>query len=238
MRTAYECAPKQYRAQFITALSRAAWIEEASGELSRENWRDVFKTFPEIQTWRLFEAQLRERTWDDGAKPLQQRVSRRRSPSRDRSRSPRRASNGDASALKWVFVPGADILLTIGEGMVGISYEGAYIIDPRKKRAGGVWVGVQLPPGVLLDPEVKALVDEFEIDDVRAVTTLIQHCSQRPNTKLKDLEELRKSLFGSRNPTGVLISKLKEMMTRTTSGGKGKKGKGKAAALMAEMGHY
>merc|ERR1719230_1063016 len=63
MRTAFECAPKQYRAQFICALSRAAWIEEASGELMRENWAIVFKTFPEIPMWRLLESRLRERTW-------------------------------------------------------------------------------------------------------------------------------------------------------------------------------
>ena len=29
-----------------------------------------------------------------------------------------------ATARKWAFVPAADILLSVGEGMVGISFEG------------------------------------------------------------------------------------------------------------------
>merc|ERR1719436_1197833 len=51
MRTAYECAPKQYRAQFICALSRLAWTEGVLGENVRDEWMLIARNFPEIKLW-------------------------------------------------------------------------------------------------------------------------------------------------------------------------------------------
>jgi len=459
MRHSYECVPKHYRAQFICALSRAAWFEEEPGEIFRPQWRDVLALFPEIQKWRLLEMQIRERTWADKTNKRRSRRSSSSSSGSSRSRSRRRSrerekpsaeslsavaalaaviaaepihtmprsmgakaaasasaaaatvvvppsdspeaasvggpgdqstfaapasaeaaraeplgsacaataapsqksgwgdaeesslksrksrwmgedeeenatkkeemakmyaemvadstakakrearanakakgggkrmenelgsrweitswaqnwrhrlmavlphgddcgmhfsarplrllllelweqvtqgASGDAKAAltlfgaeqaaaqtdgvaaRWAFVPAADLLLTVGEGIVGVTFEGAYILDPRKQRAGGVWANVNLLPGTKVDPDVKRFVDDFGLEDPQVVGSLVRHVSFRPATKRRDLDDLRDALRGVRDPAGVLSKKLREMAEQVgavTTGGKGR----------------
>jgi len=234
MRTAYDMAPKQYRAQFICALSRAAWIEESSGELLRENWAMIFKTFPEIPTWRLLETRIRERTWAEDLVPGDENASkdqflndlkhavsdvRKLSANGDDMQSGKlrvatamkaamaagipqdeivAASNlADPSAIasKWAFIPAADILLSVGDGMVGTTFEGTYVHHKQKKSIHGVWAAVTPPPGVVhIDFEVRSLVQEFEINDPGAIEKLLTHCLNRPNAKSGEIGEIRAAL--------------------------------------------
>ncbi|CAE8582139.1 unnamed protein product [Polarella glacialis] len=282
MRTSYDCAPKHYRAQFICALSRAAWLEEAAGELIREQWAEVFRMFSEIQIWRLLEKQLRERTWAKVAtdattsvasesvkssdrrsrsrrrsrsssssssrrqsrkkgrsRSRSRRRSRSRSRRRSRSRSKRRSRSRSRTrggppsqtskepaasvtrvdlavvASKWAFVPAADILLTLGEGMVGVTFEGAFVYDRRKKSINGVWACVTPPPGVVhIDFEVRAFVQEFQIDDPLAIEKLLAHSLHRPNTKSNDIDEMRRAMRGAQDPMGTLNQKLDEIIAK------------------------
>jgi len=235
MRIAYECAPKQHRTQFICALSRTAWVEEATGELMREQWAMVFKMFPEIPTWRLLEARLRERTWardtdepsssDDLLNNLKCAVRSVRKLSSNGQAAAEEmqtaqqhvktamkaamaagigqddivnASNPpDINALgaKWAFVPTADVLLSVGDGMVGITYEGAYVHHKLKKSVNGVWSSVTPPPGVVhIDFEVRQIVYEFDLNDPGAIEKLLVHSLNRPNSKTAEIGEIRAAL--------------------------------------------
>jgi len=152
-----------------------------------------------------------------------------------------------AVASKWAFVPAADILMTVGEGMVGVTFEGAYVMDTRKRSVNGVWASVTLPIGLkFVDMDIQALVKEFQINDGQAVQALVTHCHQRPNTKFDDMQELKRALNSARDPSVELAKKLEEFEKRVTNlankgkgvnyhkggkgGGKGGKAKGK--------GHY
>lgn len=118
----------------------------------------------------------------------------------------------------WAFVPAADILLTVGEGIVGITYEGAYVLDPRKRRAGGIWASLSLTPGTAIDSEVRRLVDDFDINDPTVVGSLIAHASSRPSTKSRDIEEIRSELRGASNPTGALATALQRVKQKSAGG--------------------
>lgn len=294
MRTAYDCAPKQYRAQFACALSRVAWLEEATGELMRDEWALVFGVFPEIPRWRLLESQLREKTWagtEDDPTALGKEAGRSRSRSRSRrrksrsrkSRSQRRKSRSRrrksrsrsgrrsrsrkssrsrsrrrrrspskkrpkeepaaappkadpavvaASSARWAFLPAADILLAVGEGMIGATFEGLYVYDRRKKSIHGVWASVTPPPGVVhIDFEVRMLVQECQIDDPTAIEKLLAHCLNRPNTKSDDISNIKRLCKQGGDPNDIVNRQMEELIERTNqmmmAKGKGKGAKGK-----------
>merc|ERR1712072_95484 len=75
---------------------------------------------------------------------------------------------------KWAFVPAADILLTVGEGIVGITLEGAFVIDSRKRKGDDIWASLNLPFSNV-DPDVKRLVEDFGIDDPQGVRSLVMY---------------------------------------------------------------
>lgn len=74
LRTAYDCAPKRYRAQFLCALNRATLSEaRRHNDCVRGNWQEVMMQFPEICLWRDLRDKMRMRVCtvesDAGARP-------------------------------------------------------------------------------------------------------------------------------------------------------------------------
>merc|ERR1740121_45578 len=137
-----------------------------------------------------------------------------------------------ASSTRWAFVPAADILLAVGEGMIGATVEGIYVYDRRKKSIHGVWASVTPPPGVVhIDFEVRMLVQEFQIDDPTAIEKLLAHCLNRPNTKSDDIANIRRLCKQGGDPNDVVNRQMEELIERTNqmmmAKGKGKDGKGK-----------
>lgn len=100
IRTAYDCSPKRYRAQFVCALNRAAMAEaKRQSDCVRGNWHAVMTQFPEIGLWRDLRDKLKTRVWTldpipDEEKQEQQDKERR---SGDRSRSGKRRRGGRRS---------------------------------------------------------------------------------------------------------------------------------------------
>jgi len=64
LRTAYDCAPKRFRAQFLCALNRATMAEaKRQSDCVRGNWQAVMMQFPEMGLWRDLREKLRLRIW-------------------------------------------------------------------------------------------------------------------------------------------------------------------------------
>jgi len=135
----------------------------------------------------------------------------------------------ESTDIRWAFVPAADLLLTVGEGIVGVTFEGAYILDARKMRAGGVWVNLSLASGTRVYSEAKRLVDEFGIDDPQVVAKLLDHLESRRASRRRDVDDFRGALRGAQNPAAAaatLGAKLRELAqpkggAPVDSGGKG-----------------
>eukprot|EP00927_Polykrikos_kofoidii_P047604 TRINITY_DN41858_c0_g1_i1.p1 TRINITY_DN41858_c0_g1~~TRINITY_DN41858_c0_g1_i1.p1 ORF type:complete len:651 (+),score=136.23 TRINITY_DN41858_c0_g1_i1:215-2167(+) len=86
LRTAYDCAPKRFRAQFICLLNRAVLAEaRRNQDCVRGNWQAIMMQFPEINLWRALREKLRLRVWtpdpvpDGQAAVEEDRDSKRRS---------------------------------------------------------------------------------------------------------------------------------------------------------------
>jgi len=213
VRSAYDCAPKRYRAHFLCALARLAHMEGArSAGCVRQSWSDVWNTFPELSMWQELRetirrkclvhgrqhsdaAAVRERSrspagsgggrggrrsvkdreedgvskwakrwrkiiravlpggeagaaawsdpelrklcaalWRDFADPLAKATDKETETARRALGLFRTESRGvadvtereGAAPAEWAFVPAADLLLLVGEGLVGITVEGVF----------------------------------------------------------------------------------------------------------------
>ena len=74
MRTAYDCAPKRYRAQFLCLINRLLLVESRHfGSHIRQPWEQIMKNFPELQLWRDFREQLLQHLWDNRRDPREVR---------------------------------------------------------------------------------------------------------------------------------------------------------------------
>lgn len=195
LRTAYDCAPKRFRAQFLCALNRATLAEaKRHHDCVRGNWHSVLLQFPEIALWRDLREKIRVRVWAIDAKEAGPRSRKgsmwddeegKKTSSwattwRERIRNilPRGIdaavpstdpevrllsaalwkdlaewAKGDGDAERhlnlftaeativdgvevppvdeWAFVPAADLLLVVGEGIVGISADGLGAADAK-----------------------------------------------------------------------------------------------------------
>eukprot|EP00928_Gymnodinium_smaydae_P001717 TRINITY_DN10616_c0_g5_i1.p2 TRINITY_DN10616_c0_g5~~TRINITY_DN10616_c0_g5_i1.p2 ORF type:complete len:629 (-),score=151.92 TRINITY_DN10616_c0_g5_i1:93-1979(-) len=205
VRTAYDCAPKRFRAQFITALNRCILAEaKRNSECVRGNWQAVMTVFPEIHMWRDFRERLVQKVttpdegdaeengkaandddnkrskWDEKEQTQPDELSKwaknwrekikmvlprgteealavtdpevlrlcvaiwreiaewaRADPSLARCLELFTADTGGRVYIQpgievgegpaeWAFVPATDVLLVLGEGLVGITAEGAF----------------------------------------------------------------------------------------------------------------
>lgn len=92
VRTAYDCAPKRYRAQFLCLLNRAA-IAEAKrfNECVRGSWPMIMQTFPELGLWRELRDIIQRRIWDTTGEP-EPPAPKEETKKKSRSRSKRRRS--------------------------------------------------------------------------------------------------------------------------------------------------
>eukprot|EP00928_Gymnodinium_smaydae_P042788 TRINITY_DN28782_c0_g1_i1.p1 TRINITY_DN28782_c0_g1~~TRINITY_DN28782_c0_g1_i1.p1 ORF type:complete len:524 (-),score=110.57 TRINITY_DN28782_c0_g1_i1:68-1435(-) len=83
VRSAYDCAPKRYRAHFLCLLARAAVAEgERSDGCVRQTWGAIWETYPELQLWQQLRQLIEKKC----------QVHGRQGAGRERSRSPRRGS--------------------------------------------------------------------------------------------------------------------------------------------------
>lgn len=101
MRTAYDCAPKRHRAQFLCLLNRAA-IAEAKrfNDCVRGSWPHIMQTFPELGLWRSLREGIQARVWDSSNEPEPPPPKREKSRRRSRSRRRRDRSgsrNGEGA---------------------------------------------------------------------------------------------------------------------------------------------
>merc|ERR1712151_82196 len=93
-------------------------------------------------------------------------------------------------------------------------------------------MSVKLPIGMpVVDFEVKALVDEFGVEDPSLATDLVGHASLRPNTKSSDLQCMRSAMRDAKknghDPIEVLRSELqRHQATYGGAPGRGYRGKG------------
>lgn len=64
LRTAYDCAPKRYRAQFLCALNRLTMAEaKRNNDCVRGNWHSVMMQYPEMGLWRDLRDKIKLRVW-------------------------------------------------------------------------------------------------------------------------------------------------------------------------------
>lgn len=109
VRTAYDCAPKRYRAQFICLLNRAALAEaKRFHDCVRGSWSSIIQTFPELALWRELRQAIQHRVWDSSAEPdpvpvqvappkqPEPKAKSRSRSKRKRSRSRRRSRDDDS----------------------------------------------------------------------------------------------------------------------------------------------
>ncbi|CAK0902984.1 unnamed protein product [Prorocentrum cordatum] len=88
--TAYDCAPKRYRAQFLCWLNRAAVVEaKRFNDCVRSQWHVIMQSFPELGLWRNMWDMISQRVWDSSNDPPE--VQKAEKP-KSRSRSRRRKS--------------------------------------------------------------------------------------------------------------------------------------------------
>ncbi|CAK9101354.1 unnamed protein product [Durusdinium trenchii] len=102
IRTAYDCAPKCFRAQFLCLLNRAALAEaKRFNDCVRAGWPKIMQTFPEMGLWRELRQAIHARVWDTSGEPVPEiqeenpTEETKRSKSRKRSRSRSRRRNRD-----------------------------------------------------------------------------------------------------------------------------------------------
>ncbi|CAE7223055.1 vwkA [Symbiodinium sp. CCMP2592] len=70
IRSAYDCAPKRYRAQFLVLLARCALFEaEKTGGCVRQAWGKIWESFPEIQLWQQLRQMLVKKCQVHGRQP-------------------------------------------------------------------------------------------------------------------------------------------------------------------------
>merc|ERR1719163_1193415 len=68
VRTAYDCAKKRFRAQFLCALNRVTVVEaKRQSDCIRGNWQEVLMQFPELSLWRELLDKLKTRVWTPDA---------------------------------------------------------------------------------------------------------------------------------------------------------------------------
>lgn len=91
LRTAYDCSPKRYRAQFLCLLNRAVLAEakRCSGCV-RGGWSVVMQTFPELGLWREMREKVQQRVWDVRNEPEEEQPPPPPPKAKSRSRSRRR----------------------------------------------------------------------------------------------------------------------------------------------------
>lgn len=148
VRTAYDCAPKRFRAQFLCLLNRVLLAEATrSSGCVRAVWGSVLETFPELGVWRDFRDRIQQRVWDtsldDAPKPSKwdrKDRSRSRSRSRDSSPDPQRAIAGHPEsgeqAGKWALKWRKALAVVLPSGLDG----GVSPLDPDlKKLAIAMW---------------------------------------------------------------------------------------------------
>ena len=71
LRTAYDCAPKRYRAQFLCLINRLLVVEArqfGDGHI-RAPWQQIMQNFPELALWRDFRDRLQLHIWDCSRDP-------------------------------------------------------------------------------------------------------------------------------------------------------------------------
>ena len=73
VRTAYDCAPKRYRAQFLCLINRLLLVDSRHFGTLRQPWEQIFQNFPELQLWRDFREQLLVHLWDNRRDPREVR---------------------------------------------------------------------------------------------------------------------------------------------------------------------
>lgn len=92
LRTAYDCAPKRYRAQFLCALNRATSAEaKRNNDCIRGNWQNVMMQFPEMSLWRDLLEKVKVRVWTPEA--AAEGLPRKKSMWDDEDASSRKTSN-------------------------------------------------------------------------------------------------------------------------------------------------
>jgi len=205
IRTAYDCAKKRLRAQFLCALNRATLAEaKRHSDCVRGNWQAVMMQFPEIGLWRELYDKLKMKLhsvpaeekkesgasrWDDDQGPpisewgvawrekiravlprgidaavpwtdLEVRqlsvalwkdfAQFARSPEGDAERHvnlftaepPAPGTEGAGGPPdEWAFVPAADMLLVVGENLLGITAEGL-LVDAKPGHERITWAEV------------------------------------------------------------------------------------------------
>ncbi|CAE7334407.1 slc43a2 [Symbiodinium natans] len=158
LRTAYDCAAKRYRAQFLCLLGRAlaAEVRRMGTGMPRDGWNQISRTFPELGLWQEFREQLYQRCWDDPCGPLPGLHGRERSRSRERPRRSR-------WARKWRVAMAA--ILPSGEDMA------APPTDPEaQKLAHVIWQDVSSWVKDGSGAEAKRALGLFRIDHQSAAT--------------------------------------------------------------------
>lgn len=152
MREAFKAAQKRFRAQFLCALSRIAFLEVGQqevrqGRLLRMAWAKVLETFPEVAQVRAILGHIRRRCWEDA-----------RDRSRSRSRSRERKKKGDPA--QTAVPPGCVRFFVKGCGMLnevhlethfakfGMVWEITILYDKKKQNSRGLAFVTLKPEGV------------------------------------------------------------------------------------------
>eukprot|EP00929_Paragymnodinium_shiwhaense_P021973 TRINITY_DN14186_c0_g1_i1.p1 TRINITY_DN14186_c0_g1~~TRINITY_DN14186_c0_g1_i1.p1 ORF type:complete len:584 (+),score=115.04 TRINITY_DN14186_c0_g1_i1:80-1753(+) len=86
VRTAYDCAPKRYRAQFLCLLFRVLLVEaKHNSGCVRASWAKIFETFPELSVWKEFRERIQHRVWDCSGDPPEVKPEPKPEPKKRRS---------------------------------------------------------------------------------------------------------------------------------------------------------
>mmetsp|Transcript_61668 Transcript_61668/g.134844 ORF Transcript_61668/g.134844 Transcript_61668/m.134844 type:complete len:508 (+) Transcript_61668:151-1674(+) len=117
VRTAYDCATKRHRAQFLCLLNRAAIVEaKRFNDCVRGTWPIIIQVFPELGLWRELRDAIHRRVWDTTGEPIEDLpaqdlygniIPEEKKRSRSRSRR-RRSRSRDGGRRRRGFQDGPD----------------------------------------------------------------------------------------------------------------------------------
>mmetsp|Transcript_6440 Transcript_6440/g.11188 ORF Transcript_6440/g.11188 Transcript_6440/m.11188 type:complete len:629 (+) Transcript_6440:94-1980(+) len=111
LRTAYDCTPKRFRAEFLCLLNRVTLVEaKRNQDCIRGTWQAIMMQFPELAMWREFRDKLTSRVWTaDGE--AEEAEPKKRSKWDDKSPSTSKWATKWRDVMRKMFPRGLDSAL-------------------------------------------------------------------------------------------------------------------------------
>ncbi|CAJ1412456.1 unnamed protein product [Effrenium voratum] len=190
MRDAFESASRGPQRQFVTLLSRTAFVEAArpgSGRVLRIQWQLIFQQFPEISLVRALLTHVRRRCWED---------SRDRSRSRSRSRERKTPkSEADGESVRFFLKNTGDLneqKLRLHFKHYGQIMSCNVLMDKRKKQFRGMCFVTLKPEGFYKGKRnTKQMMIDWVLEESHVISGIPIEVTQADEKPQEDEEKKR-----------------------------------------------